>query len=93
MLPVMDKFIKSVPLVVVVSLLVVLWQAGDDEYTNVVAASLCAAVVFMLTAVVYIVMNFFKLSLMPAGRYVAVMFAAGFLTFGVLYASLEYFYS
>jgi hypothetical protein len=42
---------------------------------------------------VYVVMAYFKQSLMPAGRYAVVMFGAGILTFAVLYASLEYFYS
>lgn len=88
----MDKFIKSVPLVVAVSLIAVLWQTGDEEYTNIVAATLCASVVFMLTAVVYIVMAYFNHRLMPAGRYVFVMFGSGFLAFAVLYASLEYFF-
>jgi hypothetical protein len=38
-------------------------------------------------------MSYFKMHIMPAGHYVWVMLIAGLLTFTVLYASLEYFYT
>jgi hypothetical protein len=89
----MDKFIKIVPVIIIICLLAVVLQIDDSEYTNATAAILCASVVVMLTAVVYIVMDHLKQSLMPAGRYLVVMFGSGFIAFAVLYASLEYFYS
>jgi putative effector of murein hydrolase LrgA (UPF0299 family) len=89
----MDKFIKIVPVIVGMCLLAFVLQIDDSEYTNTTAAMLCASVVVLLTAVVYIIMDYFEHSLMPAGRYLVVMFGSGFVTFAVLYASLEYFYS
>lgn len=89
----MDKFIKSVPLIALVSLLAVVWQSGDAEYSNEAASALCALVVILFTAVVYIVMGWFNQRLMPAGRFTCVMFGAGILAFAVLYFSLEYFYT
>lgn len=93
MIRIMDKFIKSVPLVVLAGLAVFIWQSGDKEYSNIIAATLCALIVFMLTGLVYTVMSYFKMHIMPAGHYLCVMIGAGLLTFGVLYASLEYFYT
>lgn len=89
----MDKFIKSVPLISIVGLLLFVWQSGSAEYSNIEAAGLCALIVFMLTALVYIIMGYLKMGIMPPKHYVCVMFGAGFLTFGALYASLEYFYT
>lgn len=93
MFPVMNRFIKSVPLLVTVGILAIVWYTGDAEYTNMAASSLCASLVFMLAAIVYIILDYFKQSLMPARHYVVVMFAAGLITFAVLYVSLEYFYA
>lgn len=89
----MDKFIKSVPIIVTVGLLAVILVRGDAEYSNMAASILCASVVIMLTGLVYIILSHFKQRLMPPGYYLGVMFAAGLITFAVLYMSLEYFYS
>ena len=90
---VIDRFIKIVPLIVILSVLAIVWNTGDAEYTNTAASSLCASFVLMLAAIVYIILDHFKQRFMPAGHYVVVMFIAALLTFAILYASLEYFYT
>lgn len=90
---IMDRFIKIVPVIVAVCVVVIIWDTDDAEYTNTVASSLCASFVLMLASIVYIILDHFKQRLMPAGHYVVVMFVAAFITFAVLYASLEYFYT
>ncbi|PZR21640.1 MAG: hypothetical protein DI539_07430 [Flavobacterium psychrophilum] len=89
----MDKFIKSIPIIVAFSLLILIWQVGDDEFSNLTAALVCASVVVMLAAVLYIIMNYFEQNLMPAKRYIVLILVAGLITFIILYAGLEYFYS
>lgn len=89
----MDRFIKSVPVILGLGLLILIWQSGGSDYSNTLIAFVCAAVVFMLTAIVYILMHHFKQPMMAAKYYIYVMFAAGLLTFTVLYTGLEYFYT
>lgn len=71
----------------------VVWQYGDTEYANGITAVMCSGLVVLLTAVVYIIMDYYDKNIMPAERYVFVMAISGLVTFLVLYASLEYFYS
>ena len=88
----MDRFIKSVPVITGLGLLGLTWQSGNAEHSNSVISLVCASVVFMLTALVYILRVHFGHSMMNANRYIVVMAAAALLTFMVLYLSLEYFY-
>ena len=89
----MDRFIKSVPVLVGLGLLGLVWQSGDAQHGNALIAVVCASFVFMLTAVLYILMHHFNKKMMHANYYIFVMIAAGLLTFIVLYTGLEYFYS
>ena len=94
LLPAMDRFIKGVPLIVGVSLLSFVFQGGEDaEYSNMISASICAAIVFMLTAIAYIIMTRQNKKMIAAHKFIFVMIGAGLLAFFVLYASLEYFYA
>lgn len=89
----MDRFIKSVPVLIGLGLLGLVWQSGDAEHSNAVIAFVCASFVFMLTAILYILMHHFNQKMMNANYYIFVMIAAGLLTFCVLYTGLEYFYT
>ncbi|RDI15915.1 hypothetical protein DEU42_101208 [Flavobacterium sp. AG291] len=93
MTAIMDKFIKSIPLIVAFSLSVIIWQEGDSDFSNVTSAIVCASVVVMLAAIIYIILDYFEQSVMPAGKYILLMFSAGVITFAVLYACLQYFYT
>lgn len=89
----MDKLIKNIPIIVAFCLLLIIWYIGDRDYSNIFIALLCASVIFMVTASVYIVRVRLGMTMMAANQYIIVMLSAGLLTFAVLYASLEYFYS
>jgi len=89
----MDRFIKNVPFIVGVGLLGLALQSGDTQHSNAVIAFVCASVVFMFTAIVYILMHHYNKKMMEARYYIFVMIVAGLLAFTVLYTSLEYFYS
>lgn len=89
----MDRFIKSVPVIVGLGLLGLVWQSGEAEHSNETIALVCASFVFMLTAIVYILMHHYQKTMMPAKHYIFVMIGAGLLTFTVLYTGLEYFYT
>lgn len=93
MTAIMDKFIKSIPIIVAFSLSVIIWQEGDSDFSNVTSATVCASVVVMLAAFIYIILDYFGQSFMPAGRYIVLMLSAGLVTFAVLYACLQYFYT
>ncbi|MHA3787749.1 hypothetical protein ACX0HA_06010 [Flavobacterium hauense] len=89
----MDKFIKSVPLIITIGLLATVWKIGDAEYSNITAAVFCAAAVMMFISLAYIILDHFKQRLIRPGYYICLMLMAGLVTFAILYASLEYFYS
>ncbi|MCO6148166.1 hypothetical protein [Flavobacterium sp. NRK1] len=92
-LPVMDRFIKSVPLIVALGVLSFVLQSEEEEYSNIVSASICGAIVFILSAAAYIFMARQNKPIMAPHKFILVMIAAGLLAFFVLYASLEYFYA
>jgi len=89
----MDRLIKSVPIIVIASFLGYFFQSGDSEFSNLESASFCALMVFMLTALLYIFRKPLRLAITNPGKYMFFMIAAALLTYGVLYASLEYFYN
>lgn len=88
----MDKLIKSIPFIVILCLVLAVWYSGDNDYSNIFIATLCASVIFMLTAGVYIVRVRLGKTMMVAESYIVVMLGASFLTFTILYASLEYLF-
>lgn len=85
----MDKVIKCIPFIVILCLILAIWYIGDGDYSNVFIATLCASVIFMLTASVYIVRVRLGKTMMVAESYIIVMLGAGLLTFTILYVSLE----
>lgn len=85
----MDKLIKSIPFIVVFCLVLAIWYIGDNDYSNVFIATLCASVIFILTASVYILRVRLGKTMMVAENYIIVMLGAGLLTFTILYLSLE----
>lgn len=89
----MDRFIKSVPIIITLIFISIMISSAEGTYSNVTIAALCALVIFMLTAGVYIIRIHQNKTMMVANSYFFVMLGSGLLTFIVLYAGLEYFYS
>lgn len=88
----MDRFIKSVPIIITLIFIAILTSSAEGTYSNITIAALCALVIFMFTSGVYIIRIHQKKTMMVAKSYFFVMLGAGLLTFVVLYAGLEYFY-
>ena len=89
----MDRLIKSVPIIIALIFISIMITSGEGAYSNITIAALCALIIFMFTAVVYIIRTRQKKTMMMANSYFFVMLGAGLLTFIVLYSGLEYFYS
>jgi hypothetical protein len=89
----MDRLIKIVPVLVIVSLVGFSFRIDDSEFSNSESAFLCTMVVLLFMALVYVVSVWKKWVIMKPGKYFVVMITASLITYGVLYASLEYFYS
>ncbi|MDV6168905.1 hypothetical protein R1T16_10745 [Flavobacterium sp. DG1-102-2] len=87
----MERLIKSVPVIVIVSLLGFFFQSGDAEFSHAESSILCGMVVFMFTSLMYIFMLRHNKKIMRPGIYFVFMVAAAVVTYIVLYASLEYF--
>jgi len=89
----MDRLIKSIPIIVIVSFLGFFFQSSDAEFSNSESAGLCALVVLLLTSLVYVFKTRLKLTITNPAKYMFFIVAAGLLTYIVLYKSLEYFYN
>lgn len=88
----MERLIKSVPVIVIVSLLGFFFQSGDAEFSHAESSLLCGMVVFMFTSLMYIFMRHKKAKIMRPSIYFIFMVAAAVITYVTLYAGLEYFY-